>query len=188
MSLRENSIYFFLVVIALISGLLVKFTGIVEEPQSLFPENSPDYFSENYIKWEMNERGTVKNKLLSAKITHFSNDGTTHTVNPVMSFYNEKSLPWVVTAESAILSADGKDLLLQGVVAINREKSVGYNQLTINTRELKVKPETSYAETTEWAELISPPNKTTGIGMKMTYIEPINIELLANVQGNYETK
>jgi hypothetical protein len=24
--------------------------------------------------------------------------------------------------------------------------------------------------------------------MKMTYIEPIHIELLANVKGNYETK
>ena len=53
---------------------------------------------------------------------------------------------------------------------------------------LKVKPDISYAETNQWAELISPPNKTTGTGMKMTYIEPIHLQLLANVKGNYESK
>jgi lipopolysaccharide export system protein LptC len=188
MSLRENKIYLYLLLVALISALLANFTELEEVFKTPTPPHSPDYFSNNYIKWEMNELGRLKSKLISDKIIHYSDDKTTHTIKPVMSFYNEKTPPWVIASETGILSADGKDLFLNGKVTINREKAIGVSQLTINTSQLKVKPETSYAETNEWAELISPPNITTGIGMKMTYIEPIHIELLANVKGNYETK
>ena len=105
-----------------------------------------------------------------------------------MFFYNEKTPPWVIKSETGILSGDGKDLLLNGKVTIDRAKAEGVSQLTINTSMLKVKPETSYAETNEWAELISPPNKTTGTGMKLTFAQPIHLQLLANVKGKYETK
>ena len=188
MSLKENKIYIYLLLVALISALLVNFTELEEVLKTPTPPHSSDYFSTNYIKWEMNELGRLKSKLISDKIIHYSDDETTHTLKPVMSFYNEKTPPWVITSETGILSADGKDLFLNGQVTINREKAIDVSQLTIKTSQLKVKPETSYAETNEWAELKSPPNITTGIGMKMTYIEPIHIELLANVKGNYETK
>jgi lipopolysaccharide export system protein LptC len=109
-------------------------------------------------------------------------------VKPVMFFFKEKTPPWIVKSETGILSGDGKDLLLNGQVTIDRAKAKGVRQLTINTSELKVKPETSYAETNEWAELISVPNKTTGTGMKLTFVEPIHLQLLSHVKGIYETK
>ena len=162
--------------------------GLDEIYHGQVPPHSPDYFSKGYTKWEMNELGTLKSKLLSDEIIHYSDDGTTHMVNPIMFFHNEKTPPWVIKSSTGILSGDGKDLLLNGNVAINRDKAKGATQLTINTSVLKVKPETSYAETSEWAELISPPNKTTGTGMKMTFAEPIKLQLLTNVKGKYETK
>ena len=188
MSLRDNKLYLYLAIIALISGLLVKLTSVDEIYHGQVPAHSPDYSSKGYAKWEMNELGTLKNKLFADEMLHYSDDGTTHMVNPVMFFYNEKTPPWVVKSEAGILSGDGKDLLLNGKVTVDREKAEGVSQLTINTSELKVKPETSYAETNAWAELVSPPNKTTGTGMKLTFAPPIHLELLANVQGTYETK
>ena len=188
MTLRENKIHLYLAIIALISWWLVKFTGLDEIYHGQVPAHSPDYFSKGYTKWEMNEIGRLKNKLLADEMTHYSDDSTTHLVNPLMFFHNEKTPPWVVKSESGILSGDGKELLLNGKVAIDREKAEGVTQLTINTSALKVNPETSYAETNEWAELISPPNRTTGTGMKLTFIEPIHLQLLANVKGKYETK
>jgi lipopolysaccharide export system protein LptC len=136
----------------------------------------------------MNELGRLDNKLISDEIIHYSDDSTTHTVNPLMFFYNEKTPPWIIKSETGILSGDGKDLLLNGKVTINRAKAEGVSQLIINTSMLRVKPESSYAETNEWAELISPPNRTTGTGMKMIFAQPIHLELLANVKGKYETK
>jgi len=188
MTLRDNRLYLYLAIIALMSGLLAKLTDLDEIYHGQVPAHSPDYFSKNYAKWEMNELGTLKNKLFADEMIHYSDDGTTHMVNPVMFFYNEKTPPWVVKSESGILSGDGKDLLLSGKVIIDREKAEGVSQLTINTSELKVKPETSYAETNAWTELVSPPNKTTGTGMKLTFAPPIHLELIANVKGKYETK
>ena len=105
-----------------------------------------------------------------------------------MFFYNNKTPPWVIKSETSILSADGKDLFLNGQVIISRAKASGIIPLTINTQMLKVNPGSSYAETQEWAELISSSNKTTGNGMKMTYIEPVHVQLLANVKGSYDSK
>ena len=188
MTLKENKFYLYVAVIALISWCLTKLTGVVDINHEQAPAHSPDYFSKGYTKWEMNEFGALKKKLLADEMIHYSDDGVTHLVNPVMYFINEKTPPWVVKSETGILSSDGKDLLLNGQVTIDRAKAVGVSPLTINTSILRVKPETSYAETNEWAELISLPNKTTGTGMKLTFIEPVHLQLLANVKGKYETK
>ena len=188
MILSENKGYILLGIIALLSAWLVNLTTPIFFNSTPLMEHSPDYFGTAYIKWEMNEQGTLKNKLLADKILNYSDDGTTHTVSPLMFFYNNKTPPWVIKSETSILSADGKDLFLNGQVIISRAKASGIIPLTINTQMLKVNPGSSYAETQEWAELISSSNKTTGNGMKMTYIEPVHVQLLANVKGSYDSK
>jgi lipopolysaccharide export system protein LptC len=189
MTLQENKLYLYIVVIALMSWWLAELTGVVEiNHEQQAPAHSPDYFSKGYTKWEMNESGTLKKQLLAEEMIHYSDDGTTHMVNPLMYFYNDKTPPWIIKSETGILSGDGKDLLLNGKVTVNRAKAEGVSQLIINTSLLRVKPESSYAETNEWAELISPPNRTTGTGMKLIFAQPIHLELLANVKGKYETK
>ena len=188
MSPRDYKLYLYLLIISLVSWWLVEITGLIEIMHGKVPAHSPDYFSKSYTKWEMNELGLLKNKLIADQLTHYSDDGTTHIVAPVMFFYNENRPPWVITSATGILSADGTDLHLNRKVQVNRDKAEGVVALTINTSELKVNPETSYAETAEWAELISLPNITTGTGMQMTYSEPIHLQLLANVKGHYETK
>ncbi|MDD5410512.1 MAG: LPS export ABC transporter periplasmic protein LptC [Methylobacter sp.] len=188
MTFGENKTYLYLAIIALMSWGLVKLTGLDQLERAIVPAHSPDYFSKGYTKWEMNELGKLKSKLLADELIHYTDDGTTHLDNPVMFFYNEKTPPWIVKSETGILSADGKDLLLNGKVNVNREKAEGVRELKINTSNLKVKPETSYAETVEWAELISSENWTTGTGMNMVFADPIHLELLSNVKGKYETK
>ena len=188
MSLTENKRYIFLSVIALLSAWIANHTEILQNYKKTSPAHSPDYFSSGYRKWQMNEQGTLKSTLIADKISHYSDDGTSHTVQPIMTFYNDKTPPWVIMSETGILSADGKNLQLNGQVKIDRAKFKDHCEITINTRNLKVQPETNYAETQEWAELINYPNKTTGIGMNMTYIEPIHIEFLSNVKGNYDNK
>jgi lipopolysaccharide export system protein LptC len=186
-NLRHKKFYLLLTTLALVSWGLVRLIEGDDEQRSIAPAHSADYFSNGYTKFEMNELGKLNKKLIADKVTHYSDDDTTHTVNPLMFFYNEKTPPWVINAQVGILSADGKDLLLNGKAVITRAKAEGVKELIINTSNLRVKPETSYAETDEWAELISPPNTTTGIGMKMVFVTPIHLELLANVKGKYET-
>ncbi|EGW23618.1 LPS export ABC transporter periplasmic protein LptC [Methylobacter tundripaludum] len=186
--LNGNYSYLYLVIIAAMSWWLIKLTGSDEFGRIAVPAHSPDYFSNGYTKWEMGELGRPKSKLIADEMIHYSDDSTTHMVKPLMFFYNEKTPPWIIKSETGVLSADGKDLLLTGKVYVDRAAAVGVRELKIYTFNLKVKPETSYAETDAWAELISLPNWTTGVGMKLTFAEPIHLELLSNVKGNYETK
>jgi lipopolysaccharide export system protein LptC len=186
-NLKNKKFYLTLTSVALVTWGLVIFVGDEEGQQSITPAHSADYFSKGYTKFEMNELGKLNKKLIADQVTHYSDDDTTHTLNPLMFFYNEKTPPWIIKAQAGVLSADGKDLLLNGKAVISRAKSENSKELIINTSNLRVKPDTSYAETDEWAELISPPNITTGIGMKMTFVAPIHLELLANVKGKYET-
>jgi len=190
MTLREYKLYIYVATIALLSWFLLRMTGMIDTQYNQAPAHSPDYFSKGYIKWEMDEFGALKNKVLADEIIHYSDDGTTHMKNPVMTFINAnaKMPPWVVKSETGILSSDGKDLSLKGQVVIDRTKAEGVSPLRINTRELNVKPEKNYAETVEWAELINDLNITTGIGMNLSYIDPVRIQLLANVKGTYEKK
>ncbi|MCX7094319.1 MAG: LPS export ABC transporter periplasmic protein LptC [Methylobacter sp.] len=186
--LNGHYTYLYLVIIAALSWGLIKLTGIDESTRTAIPAHSPDYFSKGYTKWEMSELGTPKSKLVADEMIHYSDDSTTHMAKPIMTFYNDETPPWIIQSETGILSADGKDLLLNGKVYVDRASAEGIRALKIYTFNLRVKPETSYAETNEWAELISLPNWTTGVGMKLVFAQPIHLELLSNVKGNYETK
>lgn len=180
--------YLILAVLALFSWWLVKITGLRFEGGRAAPPHSPDYFSTGYSKWEMDETGALKSRVTAEQMRHYQDDGTTHMNRPVMTFYNNKdeTPPWIIDSESGILSADGKNLWLNGKVNIDRKKGPRNRPLTINTTNLKVQPERSYAETDAWAELLSTGQKTTGTGMKMKYADPIRIELLKKVKGKYE--
>lgn len=184
----ERFIYVFLAILALLSWWLAKYSGLVETSKATATRTIPDYFSKGYTKWDMDETGALKSKLVAEEMTHYAAYWATHTKKPVMHFLNEKNPPWIVEAATGVLSSDGKKLLLNGKVTVNRAKAEGVKELKINTYNLMVSPETSYAETKAWAELISPPNITIGIGMKVTFKEPIHLELLSKVKGKYETK
>lgn len=184
----EKFIYVFLGALALLSWWLAEYSGIIQISKPKPKGTIPDFFSKVYSKWEMDETGRLKSKLDADEMIHYPGYWATHTKKPIMQFINETTPPWVVVAETGILSNDGKQLQLNGKVAINRAKAQGVRQLIINTTNLMVAPETSYAETNGWAELISPPNVTTGTGMKVTFKEPIHLELLSKVKGKYETK
>lgn len=184
----ERFIYAFLIALALLSWWLVQNSGIIEPNKVVATGTNPDYFSKDYIKWEMDETGKLKSKLVAEEMTHYSDYWATHTKKPVIQFINEKTPPWIVGAETGIMSKDGKQLQLNGKVTVNRDQGEKVRRLIINTSNVMVNPETSYAETKDWAELISPPNITTGTGMKMTFKEPIHLELLSKVKGKYETK
>lgn len=185
----EKFIYIFLTGLALLSWWLTQYTGLIQAEKEKANGTYPDYFSQSYTKWEMDETGQVKSTLTAEEMTHYAaDDWATHTKKPVMTFNNEKTPPWVVVAETGVLSKDGKKLQLNGKVTVNRANTQNLKQLTINTSNLMVTPETSYAETNAWAELISASNVTTGTGMKMTFKEPIHVELLSKVKGKYETK
>jgi lipopolysaccharide export system protein LptC len=184
----EKFIYVFLVALALLSWWLTQYSGLIQPNKAVVTGTNPDYFSKGYTKWEMDETGKLKSKLVAEEMTHYVEYWATHTKKPIIQFNNEKTPPWIIEAETGIMSKDGEQLKLNGKVTVNRAKSEAARELTINTSNVIINPKTSYAETKAWAELISPPNITTGTGMRLTFKEPIHLELLSMVKGKYEPK
>lgn len=182
-------LYIYGVLLAIVSWWLLQLTAVDEEV--IAHEKSPhtvDYFSTGYAKWEMDVTGRLKSKLVADTLTHYNDDGTTHLQRPVMTIMNPDVPPWVIQSETGIVSGDKKLILMNGKAVVAREAGPGARAMKINSSNLRVQPEINYAETDEWAELLSPPNRTEGIGMKLYYSTPIRIELFSKVRGKYETK
>lgn len=203
MSFRTNRYYLILLSITLFSGWLVKLTGLDEIAPIATSAHSPDYFAKEYSKWRLNTQGQLSDQLFAVSVTHYNN-GTTHLNQPELLTFpvtpikvrpkkspanltkTSKSTPWFIKAEQGILSANGKELQLNNKVFVNRVNTEQSKALTINTRNLHVALDSHQAETKEWVELLSPPQRTTAVGMKLIFIEPIMVRLLARVQGHYE--
>ncbi len=187
--LQNARTYTLAFILAGLSWWLVELFQLPEEGANKITklsQHSPDYFSKGYVKKEMDEQGILKSELFAKEMLHYSDDGVTHMVEPVMTLYNADSPPWVIRSETGVLSVDGKNLLLNGKVFINRAKADGVKALGIETRNLRVKPEENYAEGDEWAKLTSPPQWTEGVGIQMVFKKPISLKLLANVKSYYE--
>ncbi len=179
--------YWVVLLLALASWGIVQLTEEKEKTVFLAQKNSVDYFSFDYRKKELDENGRIKSLLVAREMKHYKDDGTIHLTQPVMTLYNQEGIPpWIIESESAVVEADGDNLLLQGKTVISRAAAKGKKSIKIITSELKVHLPTSYAETRKWSQIISPPDKTTGTGMKVIFKAPVKLTLLSRVKGRYE--
>ncbi|MCK4841152.1 MAG: LPS export ABC transporter periplasmic protein LptC [Methylococcales bacterium] len=186
MNFAEYRIYLILFVLGVTSWILADFFDEQAKVDKKIVSHSPDYFSVNYYKKEMDIDGLVKNELNADKMIHYSDDGKTHLENPVMTLHNSDASPWVIKSKTGILEADGDHLLLAGDVFISRARAKKLKPFIINTSELRVKLSTSYAETDQWGEIIDNPNRTEGVGLQATFVKPVKIKFLSKVKGRYE--
>ncbi|MDD4913859.1 MAG: LPS export ABC transporter periplasmic protein LptC [Methylococcales bacterium] len=181
-------LYFIVAILALLSWGLVRWNEEGDVAVKI-AENSPDFFSTGYYKEQMNNEGLPENELLAETMQHYKFDGSTHLQKPVMTLYDSAgNAPWKIRADNGLMAADGENLQLIGQTSIHRDASKMNAELTINTYDLHVNLANNYAETAAWAEIISPPNVTSGTGMETIFVSPINLKLLSKVKGRYELK
>ena len=182
--------YQFYIYIALVALLTWWLQQIYEQQQMDMKTaaNSPDFFSLGYYKKEMDLDGQPKSELVADKMQHYKTDGNTHLERPVMTLYNANAAPWVIQSDSAIMAGDGDHLQMNGHAVINREASEGGSALKVTTSDLQVTLSKNFAETSAWADIVSPPNQTSGTGMEVTFVSPIHLKLLSSVKGRYEIK
>ncbi len=183
----KYQLYVYVAAVALLSWWLLQIYDR-REVEIKVAKNSPDFFSTGYYKKEMSPEGLPKNELVANKMQHFKSDGNTYLEQAVMTLFNPGEAPWVIKADNAIMASDGDNLNLLGNNLISRDAFKKNAALTITTSNLKVKLSTHFARTDDWAEIISPPNKSSGTGMETTFVSPIHLKLLSKVKGRYEIK
>ena len=184
--IRNLGLYSVLLFITLSSWWLLEQQQSEEVVPIKLEGHSADYFSEGYKKVEMDGMGNPVSILEAKTLTHFKDDQTTELAQCKITFFNSDGSSWIIQADAGVLWANGNDLFLNGVVHINRAPVEGVRPVQINTSDLKVKLDQSYAETDNWAEIITPPDRTEGTGLQMIYSKPIQVELIHAVKGRYE--
>lgn len=183
----KYQLYFYVTVLVLLTWWLQELYQEREASKKV-AENSPDFYSRVYFKQTMDLNGLPKSELKASNMLHYKMDGSTHLEQPMMTLYKAGAAPWVIQAENGIMAADGEHLQLQGHTLISREAHLSDAALQVNTSDLSVVLPDNFAETSAWAEIVSPPHKTEGIGMEVTFVSPIHLKLLSKVKGRYEVK
>jgi lipopolysaccharide export system protein LptC len=136
----------------------------------------------------MTEEGKPKNKLIAESMVHFKDDDTTELEKPVFTYFSADAPPWVIHSDKGLIHSEGETILLGGKVWITRDAAPGIDPVTINTENLTIKPKTDYAETQQFAELISNRNRISGVGLSLYFGEHKQVTLHSNVRGIYDTR
>ena len=77
-------------------------------------------------------------------------------------------------------------MVLEGDVTITREEAPGTQGVRILTRDLRVQPDTRYAETDQHVEIFRQNDWMESDGAQVWFTEPGRIKFLSNVRGRYE--
>jgi len=185
MTFGQYRVYIVLFFLVIGSWFLADLFEIKQQSVVKVADHSADYFSIGYYKKEMDQQGLVKSELNAEKMIHYADDQTTHLDEPIMTLYNADVPPWVIQSETAILEADGDHLQLLGKVLVSREGSEQIRPFKLTTTNLRVQLSTNYAETKKWAKIIDDRNRTEGIGLEITFVEPVKLKFLSKVKGRY---
>lgn len=146
-------------------------------------EHDVDYFSVGYTKLQMDEFGLPSSQLSADYAVHYRDSAEVKLIKPVNTVFKVAAPPWRISSEEGLLADSGESLFLQGHVDIKRSASEQVQQVDIQTSNLMVEPKKAYAETAEWAEMVTERDTISGVGMKLFYESPLRIELLSKVKG-----
>ena len=146
----------------------------------------PEYFARNLKTVTMDPQGRPARALETPQLTRFLDDQSSELETPVLTVYKEGEPPWVIRSERAWVAADGDTALLQGKVRISRDGAPGIRPVQIDTTNLLVRPDDDYAETAEFATLLSEGSRASGVGVQAWLGAPNRIKLLSQARGHYE--
>lgn len=170
-----------LLALAIVSAWLVSQleddTGVRERPQQA---NTPDLYMENFTATTMNQLGRPGRWLAAQRMAHFPATDIQVFTRPHLKIFREPHEPWQAVSERGELSPGGEELLLQGDVDIWRNNPDGTREIRIETTDVRVLPDTDYAETDEPAVITTQSGRTTGVGMR-AFMNEDRFELLSKV-------
>lgn len=126
-------------------GLLAALTFWLEQATQEQPSrdgrsrHDPDFVVERFHVRRFDTEGTLQHSLVAQKMLHYPDDDSTEVVAPRLTYH--RTPPTVVTSDTAWLSADGKQVRLDGDVRVVREALGSRPATTIATSVLHIVPD-----------------------------------------------
>lgn len=153
-------------------------------PSEHAARHEADYSMETFTVTEMDATGAMHYRLQAESMEHYTDDGSARLVKPQVHFFSRARVPWTLLAEEGTVSADNKEIHLNGAVLIERPASATQAPLRLTTRNVLIHPHDEVAETRERVMLEDPLNTTRAVGMRVNMNDE-HVQLLSQVQGRY---
>ncbi len=145
----------------------------------------PDFFMEDFTSTNMDDEGRPRRRVSAAYMAHFPDSNSNEFQSPHVVIFRGSGQPWHVESERGWTSGAGDVMLLLGEVTIWRNGESGERKIQIETRDLRVLPDSDYGETEEAVTIRTPTSVTRGIGMR-AWLDQSRMELLADVRTTIE--
>jgi lipopolysaccharide export system protein LptC len=173
-----------LIALALFTAWLVERGEDPAPPPAPAGRQNPDYYLENFSTTSMDVTGRRTRTLAAERLLHFPDTDTNELLEPYLIVYHPTRPPWHIRSERGWVSAAGDVVLLLGKVHGWREDEAGNRVLDIRTSDLRILPDSEYAETDKPVVIRDQNSETHGIGMR-AFLEESRVELLARVVTTY---
>lgn len=149
--------------------------------------HNPDFFMRDFSTVRMGTNGLPERELRAEHMVHYPDTDSSELARPHLVIHQPPRPPWHVGAESGWVSPDSEVVLLQGRVRIWQESRDRAGQIEIHTRDLRVLPESLYAETDRPVSIRAAGSETKSVGMRV-FMQEHRIELLSQVLTYFEPR
>jgi len=161
--------------------LLHKITS-AKAPVAGKPPHQPDYYMENFTTTNMEQDGTLKNRLEAEYMAHYPDDNTTELKKPRLMVPREDSQPVNIIADKGWVTADNKVILLSGNVNLWQNDAGGNKKIEIITSDVRILTDEEYAETDQPATFTGKGTTVRAVGVR-AYLKEGRLKLLNNVHA-----
>lgn len=145
----------------------------------------PDYIVGNLSAVSLNAAGTASYTLAATKMVHYPDGDTTLLTMPKFVSYGTSNVPVTITADEAVVSANGKHVYLQNDVVLTRAAHGSNSELVVRTDFMHVIPDDKLALTDREVTLSDAATTVKAVGLEFNN-ETRVIKLLSNVRGAYD--
>lgn len=157
-----------------------------ERPAPVEAGQIADYYLRDFTVTRSDEAGRWDYKIQAARMLHYPQSESWTLEAPTMTLFSERGAPWHGRAEHGRIWAEGDEALLGGAVELWRPASPQNRPVTVDTRDLYLKPGERYGET-QAPVLVRQAGRgqLRGVGARV-YLNEERYELLSQVKGQFE--
>lgn len=146
------------------------------------PLHQPDYYMENFRTFNLEQDGTLKNRLRAEYMAHYPDDDTTELVRPMLEIPRSDNQSINIIADKGWVTADNEVILLAGNVNLWQNDAAGNKRLEIITSDVRILVNQEYAETDKPSTFIGKDTTVKATGAK-AYLKEGRLKLLHNVHA-----
>lgn len=180
-----------LVYLAILATIVLLSQWLLETVQSALQQDAangdqgPVMYIDGFLATRMNDQGVRQYTLAAPHLKELSKQQGTRVEQPIMNVFEAGHIrDWIIRADNGWISANNDLIKLQEQVSFTRPANNGKQPLIIMTRNVAVRPNQGYAESSEAVRAQTPNSVLEGIGFK-AYFREEKVILFSHVRGSY---